>query len=129
MVGDEFYYLCRGSSKNALLLEKIMNAFKNNKCSLSSVMKDLSYDTEISVDLSSSSLGVVVSNYEESYLIYGEEGAYYIVPKMNEPIKVVFDTHEDGDCVEYGRENIWGVFEWDIDVATDEEIKDLLEVK
>lgn len=45
------------------------------------------------------------------------------------PIKVVFDTHEDGDCVEYGRENIWGVFEWDIDVATDEEIKDLLEVK
>ena len=44
-------------------------------------------------------------------------------------IKVVFDTHEDGDCVEYGRENIWGVFEWDIDVATDEEIKDLLEVK
>lgn len=37
-------------------------------------------------------------------------------------IKVVFDTHEDGDCVEYGKENLWGDFEWDIDVATDEEL-------
>lgn len=44
-------------------------------------------------------------------------------------IKVVFDTHEDGDCVEYGKENLWGAFEWDIDVATDEEIKDLLGVR
>lgn len=46
-----------------------------------------------------------------------------------EHVKVVFDTHEDGDYIEYGRENIWEAFEWDIDVATDEEIKDLLEVK
>lgn len=129
MVGDEFYYPCRGTSKDPLLLEKIMNAFREHQGSISSVVEDLSYDTELSVDLTASSLGAVVSDYKESYLLYGDEGMYYIVPKMNEPIKVVFDTHEDGDCVEYGRENIWGVFEWDIDVATDEEIKDLLEVK
>lgn len=54
---------------------------------------------------------------------------YTVYDDDTREMKVVFDTHEDGDCVEYGRENIWGVFEWDIDVATDEEIKDLLEVK
>ena len=129
MVGDEFYYPCRGTSKDPLLLEKIMNAFREHQGSISSVVEDLSYNTELSVDLTASSLGAVVSDYKESYLLYSDEGMYYIVPEMNEPIKVVFDTHEDGDCVEYGRENIWGVFEWDIDVATYEEIKDLLEVK
>ena len=44
------------------------------------------------------------------------------IPSATKPIKVVFDTHEDGDCVEYGKENLWGAFEWDIDVATDEEL-------
>lgn len=63
MVGDEFYYLCRGTGKNSLLLEKIMNAFKKHQGSISSVVGDLSYDTELSVDLTASSLGVVVSDY------------------------------------------------------------------
>lgn len=120
MVGDEFYYLCRGTSKDALLLEKIMNAFKKHQGSISSVVEDLSYDTELSVDLSASSLGVVVSDYKESYLLYGDEGMYYIVPKMNEPIKVVFDNGiqiVDESEPDYAE---------DYDTATDEEIEALI---
>lgn len=121
MVGDEFYYPCRGTSKDPLLLEKIMNAFRKHQGSISSVVEDLSYDTELSVDLTASSLGVVVSDYKESYLLYGDEGMYYIVPKMNEPIKVVFDNggmqmidESDHDYTE------------DYEVATDEEIEALI---
>ena len=74
--------------------------------------------------------GVEVFRSGGSLIVYDKSGrSFYLIPDVEKPMKVVFDTHEDGDCVEYGRENIWGVFEWDIDVATDEEIKDLLEVK
>lgn len=121
MVGDEFYYPCRGTSKDPLLLEKIMNAFRKHQGSISSVVEDLSYNTELSVDLTASSLGVVVSDYKESYLLYGDEGMYYIVPKMNEPIKVVFDNggmqmidESDHDYTE------------DYEAATDEEIEALI---
>lgn len=121
MVGDEFYYLCRGTSKDSLLLEKIMNAFKKHQGSISSVVEGLSYDTELSVDLTASSLGAVVSDYKESYLLYSDEGMYYIVPKMNEPIKVVFDNggmqmidESDHDYTE------------DYETATDEEIEALI---
>lgn len=121
MVGDEFYYPCRGTSKDPLLLEKIMNAFREHQGSISSVVEDLSYDTELSVDLTASSLGAVVSDYKESYLLYGDEGMYYIVPKMNEPIKVVFDNggmqmtdEPDNDYTE------------DYESATDEEIEALI---
>lgn len=123
MVGDEFYYLCRGTSKDSLLLEKIMNAFKKHQGSISSVVEDLSYDTELSVDLTASSLGVVVSDYKESYLLHGDEGMYYIVPKMNEPIKVVFDNGiqiTDESEVDYVG---------DLEPATDEEIKTLIGIK
>ena len=123
MVGDEFYYLCRGTSNDSLLLEKIMNAFREYQGSISSVVEDLSYDTELSVDLTASSLGVVVSDYKESYLMYGNEGMYYIVPKMNEPIKVVFDNGiqiTDESEVDYVG---------DLDPATDEEIKTLIGIK
>lgn len=123
MVGDEFYYPCRGTSKDPLLLEKIMNAFREHQGSISSVVEDLSYDTELSVDLTASSLGVVVSDYKESYLLYGDEGMYYIVPKMNEPIKVVFDNGiqiTDESEVDYAG---------DLEPATDEEIKTLIGIK
>lgn len=121
MVCDEFYYPCRGTSKDPLLLEKIMNAFREHQGSISSVVEDLSYDTELSVDLTASSLGAVVSDYKESYLLYGDEGMYYIVPKMNEPIKVVFDNgvmqitdEPDNDYTEA------------YEAATDEEIEALI---
>lgn len=74
--------------------------------------------------------GVNVFGNDGNILFHTDNaGSIWVIPTTEKPIKVVFDTHEDGDCVEYGRENICGVFEWDIDVATDEEIKDLLEVK
>lgn len=117
MVGDEFYYLCRGTSKDSLLLEKIMNAFKKHQGSISSVVGDLSYDTELSIDLTASSLGVVVSDYKESYLLYGDEGMYYIVPKMNEPIKVVFDN------------GIQITFDEESEPVSDAELKELLGIK
>lgn len=123
MVGDEFYYLCRGTSKDSLLLEKIMNAFKKHQGSISSVVEDLSYDTELSVDLTASSLGVVVSDYKESYLLYGNEGMYYIVPKMNEPIKVVFDNGIQ--IIDESEVDYVG----DLEPATDEEIKTLIGIK
>lgn len=123
MVGDEFYYLCRGTSKDSLLLEKIMNAFKKRQGSISSVVGDLSYDTELSVDLTASSLGVVVSDYKESYLLYGDEGMYYIVPKMNEPIKVVFDNGIQ--IIDESEVDYVG----DLEPATDEEIKTLIGIK
>ena len=116
MVGDEFYYPCRGTSKDPLLLEKIMNAFREHQGSISSVVEDLSYDTELSVDLTASSLGVVVSDYKESYLLYGDEGMYYIVPKMNEPIKVVFDNG-----MQIVDESKAGLCE-DIEAASEEEL-------
>lgn len=123
MVGDEFYYPCRGTSKDPLLLEKIMNAFRKHQGSISSVVEDLSYDTELSVDLTASSLGVVVSDYKESYLLYGDEGMYYIVPKMNEPIKVVFDNGIQ--IIDKSEVDHVG----DLEPATDEEIKTLIGIK
>lgn len=123
MVGDEFYYLCRGTSKDYLLLEKIKNAFKEHQGSIYSVVEDLSHDTELSVDLTASSLGVVVSDYKESYLLYGDEGMYYIVPKMNEPIKVVFDNGIQ--IIDESEVDYVG----DLEPATDEEIKTLIGIK
>ena len=131
MESDEFYSMCRGVSKDHLLLEKINNAFNNHPSSMSDVVRNLSYDKELSVEPKVSG-SIEVSSCNGSCVLYYIDGICYIIPKGNTPggfIKVVFDTHEDGDCIEYGREKIWGAFEWDIDVATDEEIKDLLEVK
>lgn len=124
MVGDEFYSMCGGINEDSLLLEKIDNAFNNHPSSMYDVARDLSYDTELSVELKDGG-SIEVASCNESCVLYYTDGVCWLIPKGNTPggfIKVVFDTHEDGDCVEYGKENLWGDFEWDIDVATDEEL-------
>lgn len=125
MESDEFYSMCRGVSKDHLLLEKINNAFNNHPSSMSDVVRNLSYDKELSVEPKVGG-SIEVSSCNGSCVLYYIDGICYIIPKGNTPggfIKVVFDNGiqiTDESEVDYAG---------DLEPATDEEIKTLIGIK